>query len=94
MGATGGLLGALFNSLNINLTKYRMKYFMKRKLSRIWRYMIYTKYCNTDYLFTFSIAELFYIMHCRSVCICVTPMHLDKRECIVCILLSGSHEQL
>ena len=35
MGAVGGLLGALFNSLNINLSKYRMKHLFRR--NRIWR---------------------------------------------------------
>jgi chloride channel 6 len=35
MGAGGGLLGALFNSLNINLTKYRMKHLHRRH--NLWR---------------------------------------------------------
>ena len=35
MGAIGGLLGALFNSLNITVYKYRMKYLHRR--GRIWR---------------------------------------------------------
>jgi len=37
MGAVGGLLGAIFNSLNISLTKYRMKYLFKRSHSNGWR---------------------------------------------------------
>lgn len=44
MGAVGGLLGALFNSLNINLTKYRMKYMSQRVNKRMWRY-VYVKMC-------------------------------------------------
>lgn len=42
MGAVGGLLGALFNDLNINLTTYRMKYLYKRSQSKIWRYSLTT----------------------------------------------------
>ena len=37
MGVVGGLLGALFNSLNITLSEYRMKYLHRRK--RIWQYV-------------------------------------------------------
>ena len=39
MGAVGGLLGALFNSLNVNLTKYRMKYLQRRSCRGFFRYM-------------------------------------------------------
>ena len=38
MGAIGGLLGALFNSLNITLYRYRMKYLHQR--GKIWRYSV------------------------------------------------------
>jgi hypothetical protein len=38
MGAVGGLLGALFNSLNITLARYRLKYLHRRK--RIWQYVV------------------------------------------------------
>ena len=37
MGAVGGLMGALFNSLNVNLTKYRMNHLHRRHA--IWRYV-------------------------------------------------------
>ena len=37
MGVVGGLLGALFNSLNITLSRYRMKYLHRRR--RIWQYV-------------------------------------------------------
>ena len=40
MGAVGGLLGALFNSLNINLSKYRMRFLHRR--GRIWKYVWWT----------------------------------------------------
>ena len=43
MGAVGGLLGALFNSLNINLSKYRMKFLHRR--GRIWKYVVYDGFC-------------------------------------------------
>ena len=35
MGIVGGMLGALFNSLNIKLSEYRMKYLHRRR--RIWQ---------------------------------------------------------
>ena len=37
MGAVGGLMGALFNSLNTRITIYRMVYLHRRR--RIWRYL-------------------------------------------------------
>ena len=37
MGVVGGLLGALFNSLNISLSRYRLKYLHRRR--RIWQYV-------------------------------------------------------
>ena len=36
MGAVGGLLGALFNSINTRITIYRMKYLLRRR--RAWNY--------------------------------------------------------
>jgi hypothetical protein len=42
MGAVGGLLGALFNSLNITLARYRLKYLHRRK--RIWQYVVTRSY--------------------------------------------------
>ena len=35
MGAVGGLLGALFNSINTQITIYRLKYLLRR--SKFWR---------------------------------------------------------
>lgn len=37
MGVVGGLLGALFNSLNVSLARYRLKYLHRRR--RIWQYV-------------------------------------------------------
>ena len=37
MGAIGGLLGALFNSLNTHIAKYRRKLLMKKKSAKWWR---------------------------------------------------------
>ena len=38
-GVVSGLLGALFNSLNVNLTRYRMKYLQQRSYHGFYRYV-------------------------------------------------------
>ena len=57
IGAIGGSLGALFNSLNVNLTKYRMKYLYQRSQHRIWRFVSQTKF--TFFFFFFYHYKIF-----------------------------------
>ena len=61
IGAIGGSLGALFNSLNVNLTKYRMKYLYQRSQHRIWRFVSQTKF--TFFFFFFFFITKFLIFH-------------------------------
>ena len=62
MGAAGGLLGALFNSLNVNLTKYRMKYLHRRSCCGFFRYMY--MYIVYTCMYMIHVTEVYKYMKC------------------------------
>lgn len=77
MGAVGGLLGALFNSINTQITIYRLKYLIRRK--RLWRSVVYVLlyiYLVSCSLILYRVLEAVLIVMCTTAAVSIATMLL------------------